>query len=267
MITRSEVIRRASTFWPIGTVPYSQAAIHTPTGYRQDCSGYVSMCWGIPPNAAPGGWGGLNTVTLVTGGWMKEIPPADLRPGDAVGVCGPGTGGDNGHIVIFEKWLNQDPNDDHYWLFEQAGGQRGPEHRVVNYPYDANTPGWKAWRFRDITDGPVPPTPTPGGNPMPNQFDGIKDVVLMNGPPNGTRLGDVWGRTLGNAESAKAAAQAAQNGVNQLLDRDPTAIELDDADIVAISDQVVAALAPRLADIVAAELARLRLAVDPRPAP
>lgn len=145
MITRAEVLRRARTLWPEGGVPYDMGAIHRATGYRQDCSGYVSMCWGIPPDAAPGGWGGLNTVTLVTGGWMREIPVDDLRPGDAVGRCGPGTAGAAGHIQLFEAW--DDRAALRHWVLEQAGGARGWRRRLVGW-----TPGYKAYRYKGITE-------------------------------------------------------------------------------------------------------------------
>jgi len=255
MVTRAEVIQRAQTLWKPGTVPYSQNHIHPATGYRQDCSGYVSMCWGIPLNAK-GSWGGLNTVTLVTDGWMTEIAPADLKPGDAVGICGPGSAGDAGHIVIFERWANDDPNNDDYWLWEQAGGRSGPVRRVLTYPYGGPWGQWKSYRFRDIQDSapPIPPTPAPnpGGNPMPTPFDQIKDVVLMNGPPGGTRLGDVWGKTLGNAESAKVAAQAAAQGVSELLARPTTvAIELRPEDVQAIATLVASQVTDQVAQAVA----------------
>lgn len=151
-ITRSEVLRRAREMWRPGTVPYSQNTIHQPTGYRQDCSGFVSMCWGIPPSAA-GGWGGQSTVTLVTQGWMREIRPTDLMPGDAVGICGPGSAGDDGHIVLFERWASAAENESAYWMYEQAGGRAGPVHRAVEYPYGGPTGAWRAYRFRDIIDG------------------------------------------------------------------------------------------------------------------
>lgn len=109
------------------------------------------MCWGIPRNA-PGSWGGMSTVSLVTNGWMREIPAGWLQPGDAVGICGPGTGGDDGHIVLFERWASDAENESHYWAYEQAGGRRGPVHRVIRYPYDGPTGAWRAYRFRDIQD-------------------------------------------------------------------------------------------------------------------
>jgi hypothetical protein len=174
MITRTEVLRRAQTIWQPGTVPYSQSKIHQPDGYRQDCSGYLSMCWDIPLGS--GSYGGENTVTLVTEGWMREIAPADLQPGDAVGICGPGSAGDDGHIVLFEKWFNDVPSDDRYWMWEQAGGQSGPIRRVVNYPYDGAAGAWKAYRFRDITDA-LPISPVGDGLPI-----GWGPVELPSGP-------------------------------------------------------------------------------------
>jgi hypothetical protein len=58
-ITRSEVIRRAATIWPVGHVQYSMHAVRNP-GWRTDCSGYVSMCLNLV-SAKPG----ASTVTLV----------------------------------------------------------------------------------------------------------------------------------------------------------------------------------------------------------
>ena len=72
-ITRSEVIQRAATIWPLGHVPYSQMTVRNP-GWRTDCSGYASMCLDL---SAPG----LNTVSLVTGGYIQEITPMSCSPG------------------------------------------------------------------------------------------------------------------------------------------------------------------------------------------
>lgn len=208
-ISRGEILRRAR-LWPLSTVSYSQSAIHTATGYRQDCSGYISMCWGIPPNAQPGGWGGLNTVTLVTGGYMSPIPASALLPGDAVAIAGPNTQGNAGHIVLFEKWDTTTPTPrTHYFLYEQAGGTKGPIHRRVAYPYPgysaSTTTPWRAYRFRDVDDSiplPTAPTTTPGGTTTMN-WDGIKEVVLDNvWDGKSERLADVLGRTLGLARGA-----------------------------------------------------------------
>ena len=146
-ITRSEVLQRAQTVWPMGRVPYSQTRIHQPDGYRQDCSGYVSMCWAIPLTA-PGSWGGMNTVSLVTDGWMHEIKPGDIKPGDAIGRCGPGTAGNVGHVQLFTGWLTTtDHSDSHYYCLEQTGGGAGPNKRLHDWPS-----GYRAYRFKDIAD-------------------------------------------------------------------------------------------------------------------
>lgn len=146
MVARSTVLTRAATIWPTGSVPYSQVTIHRPDGYRQDCSGFLSLCWAIPP----GQWGGENTESLVTEGWMSEIPVADLQPGDAVGMCGPETLGNAGHIQLFDGWTGAVGGGLVIW--EQAGGTSGPTHRTIK----RITPGYRAYRFRDIADAEPP---------------------------------------------------------------------------------------------------------------
>lgn len=136
-ITRDDVIWRTNHVWAEGSVPYSMSDVHYPDGYRADCSGYVSMCWMVPP-------AGGSTVTLVDDGTMYEIPWDQLKPGDAVGNCGPGTGGAYGHIQLFECW---DPGGG-YWVWEQSGGGWGPDR---NYYRDFPS-GYRAWRFVGIID-------------------------------------------------------------------------------------------------------------------
>lgn len=145
MTTRDEILHRARTGWPPGTVPYSQSSARTPTGHRADCSGYVSMCLGL---ATPG----LSTVTLVD--VLDRLPSVDdLRPGDVILDGGPGSGGDEGHVILFEAWLNDDPNDSRYWGWEQAGGINGPVRRIINYPDDGYGGPWSPYRLRGITEG------------------------------------------------------------------------------------------------------------------
>jgi hypothetical protein len=149
-ITRSEVMRRAATIWPLGHVPYSQMAVRNP-GWRTDCSGYVSMCLDL---ARPG----LSTVTFITEGYLLEITADELQPGDLVGDCGPGTGGDAGHIVVFDHW---DQGHVTYWAYEFHGGpDQGPEHSLIHYPYNG-LDGYKPYRYKDIADGPHD---APGGH-------------------------------------------------------------------------------------------------------
>ena len=152
-ITRSEVLRRAR-LWPERTVPYSMSKLRD--GYRTDCSGFVSMCWAIPPSEN-GGWGGHSTVTLVTEGYMHEIAERALRPGDAIGRCGPGTGGAAGHIMLVVGY-----KPGRIEIAEQSGAGWGPIWRTLS----AMPAGYRAWRYRGIKDDPPKPAP-PKTKPAP----------------------------------------------------------------------------------------------------
>lgn len=260
MISRDQVLRRASTFWTKGSIPYDQGRIEAMSGYRQDCSGYVSMCWGIPPNAQPGGWGGLNTVTLVSGGWMTEIPRDQLRPGDAVGLCGPGTRGDAGHIVIFERWHDDDPSTGRYWCWEQAGGQHGPVHRLITYPYPGGGSAWKAWRFRDIAP------PTEGGlvaDRLGNDPDGVYVVARMNAVANMEEWYSYGPHKGWEVPFTKFMIEL-RDQVRQLAERPPAApIQLTPEDRAAIISDIMTAIGPVLRDQLTRVIGRVGLTVEP----
>jgi hypothetical protein len=95
-ITRDEIIARAKA-WADSPRAYNMNAIDPATGYRQDCSGYVSMAWHL---STPG----LSTVTLPD--VSRVINKEDLRLGDAVMNGGPGTAGAAGHVILFAGWSN-----------------------------------------------------------------------------------------------------------------------------------------------------------------
>ncbi|MDO5068194.1 MAG: phage tail tip lysozyme [Propionibacteriaceae bacterium] len=98
-ISRAEVIGRAQ-HWLNQPVPYSMGAnTGDPQGrpYRTDCSGFVSMAFHLDES--------LNTVSLT--GRVTEIPKDELKVGDIVGNLGPGTEGMNGHVVIFNGWVDE----------------------------------------------------------------------------------------------------------------------------------------------------------------
>lgn len=171
-ITRAEILRRAETVWGgFERVPYSQSTLHQPDGYRCDCSGYVAASAGIPASV---GWGGPNTVTLVTDGWIHEINPNDLKPGDFIGRCGAGTAGDAGHIRIFVSWDNQRLGDNGHAVYEQTGGSSGPHKRH----YATWPSGYKAYRLNGVVDtSPAPPFPLPGDE----WFGDIKGPAASHG--------------------------------------------------------------------------------------
>lgn len=144
-ITRTMVLLRAKYGWERKTVPFHKTAIHQPDGYRTDGPGFAAMCYDIPPDHH----GGPNIVTLLTQGWMREIPMADLQPGDAIGYLGPDAlDPDGGLIVIFEKWLNDDPSMKIALTWEHLPiVGMGPDQRARSVDFR-----WHAYRYAHITD-------------------------------------------------------------------------------------------------------------------
>lgn len=114
------------------------------------------------------------------------------------------------------------------------------------------------WTANGLGGGSTPPPP--GGGTVANQYDPIKDVLLFN-TPQGTRLGDVWGNTLGKATTAADQSYAANLGVQQLLSRPAGAAELSPEQINAIIDGVADRVGGLIAKAVADELAA-RLSPD-----
>lgn len=90
-ISRTQILLRTQR-WVAEQVPYSQVAWWSDGNgiYRQDCSGYVSMAWGLDQDTDF--WtGNLNTVSHV-------IDPGQLLPGDILLSTG--------HTVLFAGWAN-----------------------------------------------------------------------------------------------------------------------------------------------------------------
>lgn len=158
MITRDEILRRARAV-PQRSDPYSQRTLDPDganAGYRPDCSGWVSYCWRCP-TSGPGTWGGYSTSTLVTIDWapgvpgiMYAIPRSELRPGDAIGYCGPTTAGNGGHIAL---WLGRSGSQER--ILDHGSGW-GPVERDVTWGVSGTA--WnavgkiRAFRFRGVAD-------------------------------------------------------------------------------------------------------------------
>ncbi|MFG2579820.1 NlpC/P60 family protein [Streptomyces malaysiensis] len=139
--TRAEALQRAATWLTAdngGRVPYSQAKVWK-DGYRQDCSGYVSMALGL---RAPG----TNTVGLTSSSIAKPIALGDLRPGDLLIDAS----GDNNtrHVVMFEKW--NDAGHTSYTSYEQRG-DFGTDHTTRRYGLEPGSE-YKPYRPLKFTD-------------------------------------------------------------------------------------------------------------------
>ncbi|GAA1402880.1 hypothetical protein GCM10009639_46840 [Kitasatospora putterlickiae] len=179
-MTRSQVLARAASWYGIG-LQYSGTSTYQ--GYRTDCSGYASMAWQL---SKPG----LDTTKYVPNGAAHWISKGELKPGDALLDD---DAGDDGHIVIFERWT--DSSQTSYMGYEFTGGRINPgvKHREIPYPYFSGFGPWAPVRANNVIDDPV--TPQPPKLRLDFNNDGKADVagklsdgnlLLWTGNGNGT---------------------------------------------------------------------------------
>ncbi|WP_212999505.1 C40 family peptidase [Winogradskya consettensis] len=92
-LTREQVLARAQTWLDVG-VPYSQENCYRNSlgDYRTDCSGFVSMAWGLGGEGSDYWTGNLYLVTT-------EIARSALKPGDA--LLRP-----DDHVALFVRWAD-----------------------------------------------------------------------------------------------------------------------------------------------------------------
>ncbi|WP_408650381.1 hypothetical protein, partial [Jatrophihabitans sp.] len=143
-ITRDKIYNRAQ-YWVAQNVPYSQSAYTSansaPTGpYRTDCSGFISMAWGLDSS--------LNTGTLpdVSTGISKE----QLQKGDVLDYHSTLDPVNGSHVVMFVSWANAAHTA--YTGAEEAGGT-GAVQRTISYPYDQqmdNSARWVPLRYDGV---------------------------------------------------------------------------------------------------------------------
>jgi len=156
-ITRAQIIARAQR-WTDASVPYSQsrwvsednpsqnasATGNYGTGWRTDCSGYVSFAWNLRrSNGQPD-----NRVTSTLAQVSQQISNRDdLQPGDI--LLNPGS-----HTLIFDHWDNAEHT--YYWTYEMHPS-RAEYHRIP-YPYWSGYGTFTPYRYNNIeaaqdTDG------------------------------------------------------------------------------------------------------------------
>jgi len=128
-LSRSTAISRAAV-WVANHVPYNQGATYG--GYREDCSGYVSMSWEL---SKPG----LTTFTLPT--VCSWISKDDLQAGDVLLDT-------QEHVVLFGGWA--DSSRSQYTAYEETRPGEGTVKRVTPYPYWYNKSAFKPCRYRSM---------------------------------------------------------------------------------------------------------------------
>ncbi|MDG9690491.1 peptidoglycan-binding protein [Streptomyces sp. DH17] len=155
-ITRTEIIERAQT-WVTAKVPYSMTSYWS-DGYRQDCSGYVSMAWKLPTNE----WTGS------LGTFADRITKEELQPGDILLFHNAADPQNGSHVVIFGGWT--DGTHTSYLAYEQT-----PPHtrkQSTPYAYWSDSAKYLPYRYKGVTattaaTGTREPAPAPGAAPAP----------------------------------------------------------------------------------------------------
>ncbi|GAA4822149.1 peptidoglycan-binding protein [Streptomyces ziwulingensis] len=146
-ITRTEIIDRAET-WVAAKVPYSMSAYWS-DGYRQDCSGYVSMAWNLPKNE----WTGS------LGEYADPITKEELQPGDILLFHNEADPEGGSHVTIFGGWT--DAAQTEYTAYEQT-----PPHtrkQATPYAYWSNSDQYLPYRYKGLT------ADAPGGTEYPGR--------------------------------------------------------------------------------------------------
>ncbi|MEV7542800.1 peptidoglycan-binding protein [Streptomyces sp. NPDC089915] len=155
-IDRATIINRAK-LWLEAQVPYSMSEYWT-DGYRQDCSGYVSMAWNLGTNE----WtGSLDT-------FATKITKDELLPGDMLLFHNPADPNKGSHVVLFGGWV--DETHTHYIAYEQTP----PLTRRLATPYGywENGAKYVPYRFNGVAAGAVPGDSVPPAEKPSATFPG-----------------------------------------------------------------------------------------------
>ncbi|MET9732977.1 peptidoglycan-binding protein [Streptomyces sp. NPDC006458] len=153
-ITRAEIINRAKQ-WVAARVPYSMTAYWS-DGYRQDCSGFVSMAWNLPGNE----WTGSLDQ------YADRITKEELQPGDILLFHNPADPERGSHVTLFGGWT--DYTHGYYIAYEATM----PYARIqaTPYPYWSHADEYLAYRYKGV----VPGTGTGGSEPEPEPEPEVK---------------------------------------------------------------------------------------------
>ncbi|MFJ5922767.1 peptidoglycan-binding protein [Kitasatospora sp. NPDC092948] len=142
--TRAEIMRRAQA-WVDQKVPYSMTKYWS-DGYRQDCSGFVSMAWGL----------GSSQTTWTLPDFADRISKDDLQPGDVLIYNNANDPQGGSHAVLFGGWV--DAAHTKYTALEQT--RPGTTERSTPYAYWSNSSGYQPYRYKGLTA----PLPAPDGS-------------------------------------------------------------------------------------------------------
>ncbi|WP_223837939.1 peptidoglycan-binding protein [Streptomyces venezuelae] len=134
-LSREQIIARAQV-WANAKVPYSMSRYWS-DGYRMDCSGFVSMAWGLRDNQ----W----TGSLASYG--VRISKSELQPGDMLLFHNSANPVAGSHVVIFGGWANSAKTQ--YIAYDQT--RPHTLKRTTPYAYWNNSAGYVAYRYKNLS--------------------------------------------------------------------------------------------------------------------
>ncbi|MFI5631227.1 peptidoglycan-binding protein [Streptomyces sp. NPDC051664] len=135
--TRTDIINRAKK-WVSEQVPYGMAKYWS-DGYRQDCSGYVSMAWKLKGNEWTGSLAKFGT----------KIAREELKPGDILLFHNKANPTNGSHVTIFGGWT--DYTHSHYSAYEQT-----PSHtrkQTTPMAYWTHSGSYVPYRYKGLSTG------------------------------------------------------------------------------------------------------------------
>uniref|UniRef100_UPI0037DA305D peptidoglycan-binding protein n=2 Tax=Streptomyces TaxID=1883 RepID=UPI0037DA305D len=166
-VTREEIIDRART-WLAAKVPYSMSAYRS-DGYRQDCSGFVSMAWDLRSNQ----W----TGSLASFG--ERITKDELQPGDMLLFHNAQDPEDGSHVTLFGGWA--DAAHTKYTAYEQTPPRT--RSRTTPYAYWTNSSRYIPYRPKNLASG--------SAGPQSSAFPGAAAFGPGKAGAHVTRLGEM----------------------------------------------------------------------------
>ncbi|MFD0506159.1 NlpC/P60 family protein [Streptomyces chiangmaiensis] len=134
--TRAQIINRAKV-WVAAKVPYSMDDYWS-DGYRQDCSGFVSMAWNL----------GSNEWTGSLDKFGVRISKEEMQPGDILLFHNAANPERGSHVVIFGGWT--DYTHKKYTAYEETP----PRARKLATPYAywTNSSRYVPYRYKNLTE-------------------------------------------------------------------------------------------------------------------